>query len=62
MSLLPASILILAGGRGQRMGGRDKGLVEWQGQPLVAQVQAAVRTLQPQRAALCSMGRPTSGR
>ncbi|WP_434776274.1 molybdenum cofactor guanylyltransferase MobA [Pseudomonas oryzihabitans] len=45
MSLLPASILILAGGRGQRMGGRDKGLVEWQGQPLVAHVQAAVRAL-----------------
>lgn len=45
MSLLPASILILAGGRGQRMGGRDKGLVEWQGQPLVAHVQAAVRPL-----------------
>ncbi|KTT24905.1 molybdopterin-guanine dinucleotide biosynthesis protein A [Pseudomonas oryzihabitans] len=39
------SILILAGGRGQRMGGRDKGLVEWQGQPLVAHVQRAVRTL-----------------
>ncbi len=45
MPLLPASILILAGGRGQRMGGRDKGLVEWQGQPLVAHVQAAVRAL-----------------
>ncbi|WP_295515745.1 molybdenum cofactor guanylyltransferase MobA [uncultured Pseudomonas sp.] len=45
MSLLPASILILAGGRGQRMGGRDKGLVEWQGQPLVAHVQAVVRPL-----------------
>ncbi|KTT13214.1 molybdopterin-guanine dinucleotide biosynthesis protein A [Pseudomonas oryzihabitans] len=39
------SILILAGGRGQRMGGRDKGLVEWQGQPLVAHVQRAVRAL-----------------
>ncbi|MDT3721543.1 molybdenum cofactor guanylyltransferase MobA [Pseudomonas oryzihabitans] len=39
------SILILAGGRGQRMGGRDKGLVDWRGQPLVAQVQAAVRVL-----------------
>lgn len=39
------SILILAGGRGQRMGGRDKGLVDWRGQPLVAQVQAAVRAL-----------------
>lgn len=45
MPLPPASILILAGGRGQRLGGRDKGLVDWQGQPLVAHVQAAVRAL-----------------
>ncbi|MDR6677808.1 molybdenum cofactor guanylyltransferase MobA [Pseudomonas oryzihabitans] len=45
MPLPPSSILILAGGRGQRMGGRDKGLVEWQGQPLVAHVQRAVRAL-----------------
>ena len=35
--LLPScSILLLAGGRGQRMGGQDKGLVEWQGRPLIA--------------------------
>ncbi|SFR60801.1 molybdenum cofactor guanylyltransferase [Marinobacter daqiaonensis] len=30
--------LILAGGEGRRMGGADKGLVEWQGRPLVAWV------------------------
>lgn len=30
------SILLLAGGRGQRMGGRDKGLVDWHGKPLLA--------------------------
>jgi len=43
---LPAcSVLILAGGRGQRVGGRDKGLVHWQGQPLVAHVQRVARTL-----------------
>jgi len=34
--LADCSILLLAGGRGQRMGGRDKGMVEWHGQPLVA--------------------------
>ncbi|MGO1210167.1 MAG: molybdenum cofactor guanylyltransferase MobA, partial [Pseudomonas putida] len=44
-ALLPCSILILAGGRGQRMGGRDKGLVAWQGEPLVAHVQRVVRPL-----------------
>lgn len=39
------SILILAGGRGQRMGGRDKGLLAWRGAPLVAHVQRTVREL-----------------
>lgn len=32
--------LILAGGQGQRMGGRDKGLVELAGRPLIAHVLA----------------------
>lgn len=41
--LPPCSILLLAGGRGQRMGGRDKGLVEWQGQPLIAHLQRLTR-------------------
>ncbi|OZY57681.1 molybdenum cofactor guanylyltransferase MobA [Pseudomonas lundensis] len=36
MNRLPCSILLLAGGRGQRIGGQDKGLVQWQGQPLIA--------------------------
>lgn len=44
-SLPACSMLILAGGRGQRMGGRDKGLIEWQGAPLVAHVQRVVRPL-----------------
>ena len=44
-ALPPCSILILAGGRGQRMGGRDKGLVAWQGEPLVAHVRRVVRPL-----------------
>ncbi|MDF0731775.1 molybdenum cofactor guanylyltransferase MobA [Pseudomonas entomophila] len=43
--LPPCSVLILAGGRGQRMGGRDKGLVAWHGEPLVAHVQRVVRPL-----------------
>lgn len=34
--LANCSILLLAGGRGQRMGGQDKGLVEWHGKPLIA--------------------------
>ncbi|WP_369991780.1 molybdenum cofactor guanylyltransferase MobA [Pseudomonas xanthosomatis] len=44
-TLPPCSILILAGGRGMRMGGRDKGLVPWRGEPLVAHVLRAVRGL-----------------
>ena len=44
-ALPPCSILILAGGRGQRMGGRDNGLVPWRGEPLVAHVQRVVRGL-----------------
>lgn len=43
---LPAcSILLLAGGRGQRMGGRDKGLIDWRGQPLIQHLQRCVRPL-----------------
>ncbi|WDY60176.1 molybdenum cofactor guanylyltransferase MobA [Pseudomonas sp. PSKL.D1] len=44
-ALPPCSILILAGGRGLRMGGRDKGLVPWRGEPLVAHVHRVVRPL-----------------
>ena len=44
-SPLPCSILLLAGGRGQRMGGQDKGLLEWQGQPLIAHLHHLVRPL-----------------
>ncbi|EIK96733.1 molybdopterin-guanine dinucleotide biosynthesis protein MobA [Pseudomonas sp. M47T1] len=43
---LPAcSVLLLAGGRGQRMGGRDKGLLPWRGQPLIAHLHQQVRAL-----------------
>ena len=34
--------IILAGGRGTRMGGVEKGLLEWQGRPLLAHVIAAL--------------------
>lgn len=35
--------LILAGGQGLRMGARDKGLLAWRGQPLVAHACAGLR-------------------
>lgn len=41
----PCSVLILAGGRGQRMGGRDKGLLAWRGEPLIAHIYRTVRPL-----------------
>lgn len=44
-NLPPCSILILAGGRGQRMGGRDKGLLSWRGEPLIAHLHKTVRPL-----------------
>ncbi|OLS62299.1 molybdenum cofactor guanylyltransferase MobA [Pseudomonas putida] len=44
-TLPPCSILILAGGRGQRMGGRDKGLLEWRGEPMVAHLHRTLRPL-----------------
>lgn len=43
--LPPCSILLLAGGRGSRMGGHDKGWVEWQGRPLIHWVHDTVRPL-----------------
>ncbi|CAH0184435.1 molybdenum cofactor guanylyltransferase MobA [Pseudomonas mediterranea] len=44
-ALPSCSILLLAGGRGQRMGGQDKGLVEWQGEPLIAHLHRKTRAL-----------------
>lgn len=43
--LPPCSVLILAGGRGQRMGGQDKGLLDWNGRPLVSYAAALARLL-----------------
>ncbi|RMR05351.1 Molybdenum cofactor guanylyltransferase [Pseudomonas savastanoi pv. glycinea] len=43
---LPAcSILLLAGGQGQRMGGRDKGLILWNGEPLIQHLHRLTRPL-----------------
>jgi molybdenum cofactor guanylyltransferase len=42
-SSVPCSVLLLAGGRGARMGGRDKGLLSWKGKPLIAHIHAVVR-------------------
>ena len=41
----PCSMLLLAGGRGHRMGGADKGLLEWHGLPLIAHLHALTRPL-----------------
>ena len=37
------SILLLAGGRGLRVGGQDKGLLPWHGEPLIAHLQRVAR-------------------
>jgi len=42
-SPVPCSVLLLAGGRGARMGGQDKGLLPWRGKPLIEHVHAVVR-------------------
>lgn len=39
------SILLLAGGRGQRMGGQDKGWLSWQGHALIEHMHQVVRPL-----------------
>jgi molybdopterin-guanine dinucleotide biosynthesis protein A len=44
-ALPPCSILLLAGGRGRRMGGQDKGLLEWRDRPLIAHLHELVRPL-----------------
>jgi molybdopterin-guanine dinucleotide biosynthesis protein A len=44
-ALAPCSILLLAGGQGQRMGGRDKGLIQWRGEPLIEHLHRLTRPL-----------------
>ncbi|MFG6206022.1 molybdenum cofactor guanylyltransferase MobA [Pseudomonas retamae] len=53
----PCSILLLAGGRGQRMGGQDKGLVEWLGEPMIAHLQRKVRALSDDLIISCNRNR-----
>ena len=43
--MVQCSILLLAGGRGQRMGGQDKGWIGWQGKALIEHMQQVVRPL-----------------
>ncbi|MFC6298475.1 molybdenum cofactor guanylyltransferase MobA [Pseudomonas sp. CCM 7893] len=57
-SLLPCSILLLAGGRGQRMGGQDKGLLDWHGQPLIAHLHHLVRPLTDDLIISCNRNQP----
>ena len=44
-TLSRCSVLLLAGGRGQRMGGKDKGLVTWHERPLISWLHDVVRPL-----------------
>ncbi|MBJ7370296.1 molybdenum cofactor guanylyltransferase MobA [Pseudomonas atacamensis] len=55
--LPPCSVLLLAGGRGQRMGGQDKGLIEWLGEPLIAHLQRKVRPLTDDLIISCNRNR-----
>ncbi|MGM0570830.1 molybdenum cofactor guanylyltransferase MobA [Marinobacter sp.] len=40
--------LLLAGGKGTRMGGQDKGMLPWQGQPMARWVFRALATVTPE--------------
>ena len=58
-SQLPScSILLLAGGRGSRMGGQDKGLVTWRGQPLISWLHAVARPLTDDLIISCNRNQP----
>ncbi|MGQ7859306.1 molybdenum cofactor guanylyltransferase MobA [Pseudomonas yamanorum] len=57
-SPLPCSVLLLAGGRGQRMGGLDKGLLDWHGQPLIAHLHRLVRPLTDDLIISCNRNQP----
>lgn len=45
LKLANCSIVLLAGGRGQRMNGQDKGWVTWQGHALIEHMHAVTRPL-----------------
>lgn len=48
------SVLILAGGEGRRMGGCDKGLVLWQGRPLIEHLLAGLTKGYSERLISCN--------
>lgn len=54
---LHCSVLLLAGGQGARMGGRDKGLVPWRGLPLIAYVHHVARPLSDDLMISCNRNR-----
>lgn len=56
-TLPPCSILLLAGGQGQRMGGRDKGLIEWRGEPLIHHLHRLTRPLTDDLIISCNRNR-----
>ena len=55
--LPPCSVLLLAGGRGQRMGGQDKGLLPWQGEPLIAHLHRRTRAMSDDLIISCNRNR-----
>jgi molybdopterin-guanine dinucleotide biosynthesis protein A len=57
--LPPCSILLLAGGRGQRMGGQDKGLLQWHGEPLIAHLHRKTRALSDDLIISCNRNQQT---
>ena len=60
--LPPCSVLLLAGGRGQRMGGADKGLLDWHGKPLIAWLHEQVRPLTDDLIISCNRNQPSYAR
>ncbi|WP_260955099.1 molybdenum cofactor guanylyltransferase MobA [Pseudomonas citri] len=55
--LPPCSVLLLAGGRGQRMGGQDKGLLPWRGEPLIAHLHRRTRAMSDDLIISCNRNR-----
>ncbi|SFT39737.1 molybdenum cofactor guanylyltransferase MobA [Pseudomonas marincola] len=52
------SVLLLAGGRGQRMGGHDKGLLLWQERPLISWLYELTRPLTDDLIISCNRNLP----
>lgn len=42
VNIVRLSALLLAGGQGSRLGGRDKGLMSWRGEPIAARLTALI--------------------